>query len=282
MPDTLEIIGLETDSLSSSSSTSSVFYYCESLRSIKLPEGFKRINGSSNFNYSGLEEMVFPESMEFVADDTFQYTENLKKVTFQSAMEWKTSNSYGGIFSYSSVEEVILSDKMTTLSPNMFDNAKQLRIVSYNDYVIKNQADYEAGFENALPPQVTVAPYELFNNCESLKSMDMSNITSYAFYSSSSTGNYNGVFSGCTSLEEVTLNSTLDAIPGKMFLNCTSLASIDLPDSLAFLGRQETFKNTGLVSIKIPAGVKGFGNTADSCSATQTARTSRRLSCPQA
>ena len=121
-------------------------------------------------------------------------------------MEWKTSNSYGDIFSYSSVEEVILSDKMTTLSPNMFDNAKQLRIVSYNDYVIKNQADYEAGFENALPPQVTVAPYELFNNCESLKSMDMSNITSYAFYSSSSTGNYNGVFSGCTSLEEVTLN----------------------------------------------------------------------------
>ena len=272
LPDTLEIIGLETDSLSSSSSTSSVFYYCESLRSIKLPEGFKRINGSSNFNYSGLEEMVFPESMEFVADDTFQYTENLKKVTFQSAMTWKTSNSYGDIFSYSSVEEVILSDKMTTLSPNMFDNAKQLRIVSYNDYVIKNQADYEAGFENALPPQVTVAPYELFNNCESLKSMDMSNITSYAFYSSSSTGNYNGVFSGCTSLEEVTLNSTLDAIPGKMFLNCTSLASIDLPDSLAFLGRQETFKNTGLVSIKIPAGVKGFGNTADSCSATQTVR----------
>ena len=272
LPDTLEIIGLETDSLSSSSSTSSVFYYCESLRSIKLPEGFKRINGSSNFNYSGLEEMVFPESMEFVADDTFQYTENLKKVTFQSAMEWKTSNSYGDIFSYSSVEEVILSDKMTTLSPNMFDNAKQLRIVSYNDYVIKNQADYEAGFENALPPQVTVAPYELFNNCESLKSMDMSNITSYAFYSSSSTGNYNGVFSGCTSLEEVTLNSTLDAIPGKMFLNCTSLVSIDLPDSLAFLGRQETFKNTGLVSIKIPAGVKGFGNTADSCSATQTVR----------
>ena len=272
LPDTLEIIGLETDSLSSSSSTSSVFYYCESLRSIKLPEGFKRINGSSNFNYSGLEEMVFPESMEFVADDTFQYTENLKKVTFQSAMEWKTSNSYGDIFSYSSVEEVILSDKMTTLSPNMFDIAKQLRIVSYNDYVIKNQADYEAGFENALPPQVTVAPYELFNNCESLKSMDMSNITSYAFYSSSSTGNYNGVFSGCTSLEEVTLNSTLDAIPGKMFLNCTSLVSIDLPDSLAFLGRQETFKNTGLVSIKIPAGVKGFGNTADSCSATQTVR----------
>ena len=272
LPDTLEIIGLETDSLSSSSSTSSVFYYCESLRSIKLPEGFKRINGLSNFNYSGLEEMVFPESMEFVADDTFQYTENLKKVTFQSAMTWKTSNSYGDIFSYSSVEEVILSDKMTTLSPNMFDNAKQLRIVSYNDYVIKNQADYEAGFENALPPQVTVAPYELFNNCVSLKSMDMSNITSYAFYSSSSTDNYNGVFSGCTSLEEVTLNSTLDAIPGKMFLNCTSLVSIDLPDSLAFLGRQETFKNTGLVSIKIPAGVKGFGNTADSCSATQTVR----------
>ena len=272
LPDTLEIIGLETDSLSSYSSTSSVFYYCESLRSIKLPEGFKRINGSSNFNYSGLEEMVFPESMEFVADDTFQYTENLKKVTFQSAMTWKTSNSYGDIFSYSSVEEVILSDKMTSLSPNMFDNAKQLRIVSYNDYVIKNQADYEAGFENALPPQVTVAPYELFNNCVSLKSMDMSNITSYAFYSSSSTSNYNGVFSGCTSLEEVTLNSTLDAIPGKMFLNCTSLVSIDLPDSLAFLGRQETFKNTGLVSIKIPAGVKGFGNTADSCSATQTVR----------
>ncbi len=264
LPSTLEIIGLATDS----TTDGNAFAYCRSLTAIELPEGLKRINGASNFAFSGLEEIEFPESLEFVGDATFKYTENFKKATFNSDMTWKTSTFYGYIFQYSSVEEVVLSEKMTTLSPNMFENAKSLKIVTYNGYVPKDQSRFEEGLENVLPPLVNTVPYELFNNCAMLRSMDLSNITTYSVYSASSS--YNTVFGNCTSLEKVTLNSTLTSLVGRMFSGCTSLTSIDLPDTLTFLGKEKTFEKSGLVSIKIPQGVKNFGTTETDCAANSS------------
>ena len=263
LPSTLKIIGME----SKSTLSGYAFSYCRALEYIELPEGFEYINGTDNFSYSGLAEIDFPESMKYVEYQNFQYTENLKKATFNGNIDPTTSTSYG-IFYNSSVEQVVLSDKMTTLSPNLFQNAKSLKIVTYNGYVPTDRSQFEEGLENVLPPQVNNVPYQLFSGCTSLRSMDLSNITTYSVYSASS--NYNAVFQNCTSLEKVTLNSTLNSLVGRMFSGCTSLTSIDLPDTLTFLGKEKTFEKSGIISIEIPSGVKNFGTTETACAATSS------------
>ena len=263
LPDTLTDIGTVGNGEGTSND---VFNGCTSLSNITLPKYLKNINGEDTFSYTALVEVVFPKTMEKIQAETFYNCEKLKTVTFQSQLNWTTSTSYGEIFYNSSVEKVVLYSGMETLGKNLFENAKQLKIVTYDGYVPKNQADFEAGLENALPPLVTKVPYELFNNCSSLPSMDLSNITEFEVYNTSSS-NYNAVFGNCTSLVKVTLNSSLTSLCGRMFEGCTALTSIDLPDSLTWLGYTETFANTGLTSIKIPAGVTGLcqtsGNNSD-------------------
>lgn len=71
----------------------------------------------------------------------------------------------------------------------------------------------------------------------------------------------NSVFSGCTSLTNVTFGSGITSIGSSAFLNCTSLTTITLPTNLTSISN-DAFRNCGITSISIPANVNTIGQMA--------------------
>ncbi|MBO4798524.1 MAG: leucine-rich repeat protein, partial [Candidatus Methanomethylophilaceae archaeon] len=82
----------------------------------------------------------------------------------------------------------------------------------------------------------------LFKNCTSLKSISASNLSEIQF----------DVFSGCTSLSEVKLNSGLKTIGENAFRGCTSLVALILPDTVNAIGSFAFAECSALKSVNIP------------------------------
>ena len=57
------------------------FWYCESLKSVCLPDGLERI-GLGCFGNSNLEEITIPSSVTGLEDETCFRCERLKKIIF--------------------------------------------------------------------------------------------------------------------------------------------------------------------------------------------------------
>ena len=122
-----------------------------------------------------------------------------------------------------------------------------------------------------------------FNNCTSLTSVDMSNITNLEHMPY-------GYFDGCTTLTSVKLPEGIECISSNCFKSCTSLTTINIPNSCktiyadAFkndtslksidLNKVEridagAFNNTGLTEIYFPATVQSVGNAFNECYSLQ-------------
>lgn len=83
-----------------------------------------------------------------------------------------------------------------------------------------------------LPESVTVIGDNAFENCVSLKSIVVpEGVTNGPVQNGDYYYSY-GWFRGCTSLESVTLPSTLTALPSSCFAGCVSLKSITIPEGI--------------------------------------------------
>ena len=72
-----------------------------------------------------------------------------------------------------------------------------------------------------------------------------------------------GVFEGCTSLENVTITGlAVSSLPERMFKNCTALKGVEIPDSVTVIESQAFLNCTSLESLVIPDGVTEIGSGA--------------------
>ena len=104
------------------------FLNCESLQSIKIPEGVKSI-GYCAFRYcNSLEEVVIPNSVVIIGRYAFGDCEGLKKVTIGSGV----NTIYEGAFSTcTSLTTVIISSGVKKIDKAAFFNSKKITNVYY-------------------------------------------------------------------------------------------------------------------------------------------------------
>lgn len=126
----------------------------------------------------------------------------------------------------------------------LFENEKQ--IVSFDEFehfssvtTIPNGffSDCELLESVKLPESVMEIESYAFENCVSLKSIiipeGVTNSYNYSYEDGGDTGKYGCWFRGCSSLENVTLPSTLKFLPSEGFEGCSSLKNITLPKGIS-------------------------------------------------
>ncbi len=101
-----------------------------------------------------------------------------------------------------------------------------------------------------------------FSGCTSLESITIPN-------SVTSIGDY--AFSGCTGLESITIPNSVTSIGSYAFSGCTSLESITIPNSVTSINGYAFGGCTSLTSITIPNSVIGIGSAAfDGCTGLES------------
>lgn len=190
------------------------------------------------------EIINLPASIEYIsADNPFLQCGNLKEINVDPENE-----------NYCSSDGILYSKDMKSLIH--YPKAKEEESFSVPEGIetIGTGGIYETQLKSiSFPKSLAVLKRHSIGFNENITSVDLSNtaLTEIGIMA----------FVNCTSLSEVKLPSTLEAILLGAFLDCSSLAEIELPENLYSIG-QSAFAGTALTEIRIPSTVEEIGYSA--------------------
>ena len=222
--------------------------------SVKFPANLKSVHESIFDAYWGgadsLETVILPEGLEHIDKYAFNECKKLKNINIPSTL--KTIGMYA--FSESGIESIKLPFGMESIGIQAFYGCESLKTVEIPEGIKKMDVYCfsSTGITELYLPFVedfTIC----FSNCKDLK-----RVTIASGYKVLPGGVYDGAFSGCVSLEEVSIPNTVEEIAYNCFNGCSSLEEVILPTSLKKIKRQ-AFSGTSIKEIVLPYGVTELG-----------------------
>ncbi len=207
-----------------------------------------------------IKEVIIPEGVESIGPYAFANLTALERVVLPSTLE---TIEYGAFFGCKSLTEVVglehvkLINKYAFQNCDIQNNLKLSNIHAVGDYAF-------AGNENltsiAFSKTLSSIGEGAFAGDSSLKNFDvsMSGTVKYGSF----------VFSSCTSLETITINSNV--IPSNAFYGCTNLTTLNIGKDVTFIGEYAltgtnitTFSVASGNSVYKPSENKGYLLSAD-------------------
>lgn len=155
----------------------------------------------------------------------------MSEIASTGSLEWYTSES--------NIEKMILPEGLISISEHAFNGMTSLREVYLPTTLkqIKQFAFYGTSLESvSIPASVLILEKAAFKKCESLKNVSFEEGSKLMRIESSAsndalgnTSSY-GVFHSCTSLEKISIPSSVSHLGVGTFNDCTSLKEIIIPD----------------------------------------------------
>lgn len=222
------------------------FYGCSLLNSCSIPNSVISIGERAFYSDSKLSWLTVPTSVETIGNNAFY---NVSVVEYHGI----ATGSPWGALSYNPVVEngITYSDSTKTKIIKASEASGDVVIPST---VTTISGTAFAGNTNitslSLPMATSVSG--MFKDCTSLQSV--------TFTSSASQQMGQEWFSGCTSLETVTLSQGLTSIGENSFANCSSLSSITIPNNVTNIKNSAFSGCTALSSVVIPNSVTSVGS----------------------
>ncbi len=187
------------------------FSECSSLSTIKVPEGVTEINNYTFANCTNLVSVDLPESLTSIGDGAFVECKNLPSIKIPKGVtriHEQYGNTFGACLNLKSIE---LPDNITSIGTNEFTGCGQLTSIK-------------------IPKSVTSIEEQAFANCRSLTSIELpdsvKSIGVMAFYH-------------CTGLQSIKLSENLEVIEGQAFEGCDNLKIIEIPKSVREINGHE-------------------------------------------
>ena len=235
------------------------FGYCPSLSNVTIPTS---VTGMGSYCFSGcgsLSSITIPDSVTSIGSYCFQYCSGLTSVTIPDSV---TSIGSYCFYNCTSLTDITIPDSVTSIGYDCFYNCTSLTDITIPDSVtsIGSYCFYNCtGLEEVtIPDSVKTIGDYCFGYCTGLTDVVIgSGVTS-------AMSTY--VFTGCSSITSVTINST-------KLLNKTSNYSMSgyfgsqvveyiIGDSVTTLGRQCFYNCSNLTDIRIGSGITSAGTSA--------------------
>ena len=271
-----------------------VFYCCNSLKSIKLPESLRVIGNYAFDNCVNLENIAIPEgvvtigngafhtclaltdieipeSVRSIGDYAFAGCRNLSDVRISHGAETIGESAFD---SCDSLNELVIPGSVKIIQEHTFGGWSNLHRVEFLNGVqeIKEYAFSVSGSpdvdlqEVIIPGSVRTIESGVFSGFTGLQSVKLQDgvetIDGYAF-------------SGCTNLTDITIPSSATTIGEEAFKSCSQLSDIDLPKSLTTIDKGAFKGCSSLKEIDIPSGVEAIeDSTFEDCKALENIKIS--------
>ena len=254
----------------------SPFEGCSNLQKVILQEGMKTVP-SNLFKWcsTGLEEVVFPDSITKIGENAFNSCRDLKTIDLPDNL---VEIGEAAFIACSSLESIEIPNTVKSMSPSIFEECSSLIHVKLPDYRIaintatfKNctsltsiefpdtlQYIYNNAFEGCEKLERIILPQgfkgiekQAFKNCKRLSSVELN-------------GDYiaNNAFEGCIELVDIKMNNSIYNLGEAAFLNCSNLPAIQLSTSLKEVPANAFSGCTFLNDVVIPYGVTSIGDGA--------------------
>lgn len=188
------------------------FSGCTSMEEVCLPDTITEIGEYAFSGCTSLKELHIPDGVTSLGEGFVQGCSSLERVTGPFSLSDNRSVAKDGVLlgfagSGLGVFSYVLPDGITRIGGGVFSNDNHLENIVLNE-----------GVE-------TVGDYA-FSGCSLLKSVSMPMVKELG----------EGVFSKCTSLEQVDLSDELTEIPRNLYNGCTSLKKAVIPDNVLKIG----------------------------------------------
>ncbi|MBQ8291547.1 MAG: leucine-rich repeat protein [Clostridia bacterium] len=215
------------------------FYGCAALTQVAFPQGLTGI-GDHAFSRSAIEEICLPESATSVSEYAFTQCGNVTRIEVGSGVE--------SIVSWCT------------------DKVKTIVVAEENPYILaRDHILYSKTQKRMLRTfGELVGKVVLWEGLETLSDTmlrDETGITEIVINEGIASIPYR-TFGGCTSLQAVTLPSTLKAIDVYAFYECASLTKIVIPEGVTSIGNEAFYGCTSLQEVTLPKSLESIGEYA--------------------
>ena len=195
------------------------FWYCRALKNITLPDSLKTIETYA-FEYTGLESIAIPDSVENMGTNVFYNCNSLKSVTLGKGL---TSIPNTSFCNCTALETVEFPENIQQIGNSAFSGCTALKTV-----------DFQEG--------LTVIGSYAFQGCTALQSVtfpeSLTQIGSYAF-------------NGCSKFTEITLPDNVVTVGDHAFYQCTALESVSIGAKTSTLSASAFYGDNALKQIEV-------------------------------
>ncbi len=240
--DTSITVPSKIDGISVTSIGQDAFYCCDTLTTIKIPNGIKSIGSSAFSDCTSLENISIPKSVTSIGDFAFYNCSSLISIKIPEKIKCILEYTFSEC---SSLESVTISNSVTHIEEGAFDCCSSLKnitipnsVTKLGDYAFNECTDLK---EIIIPESVTSIGEYAFSDCEGLIDVTiLGNIKNIQDYT----------FSDCTSLQNITIPDDVENIGEGAFDSCSNLASLIIPKSVTSIG-EDVFNECTQLTLKV-------------------------------
>ena len=210
------------------------FSNCNKLVKINIPISVIKIGDKLNHNQdhkgefqkcSELEEIILPEKLEIISEQTFYDCTSLTKITLSKNLKRIEKKAF---FNCKNLNNIILPDTLEYIGDMAFKNCINLKVIS-------------------LPNTLETLDYGVFEDCSKLKTIKLSDNIEII---------HNNTFRDCIKLTTINIPKKLKKIH-EAFLDCESLTKLYFPSEIQNIDIDEySFDSDGLKNVSFYSNTK--------------------------
>lgn len=206
-----------------------------------------------------LESVTLPENFQL----KYTYNSNVSTIKASTVDHLGTAADSLATFSgCSALTTVIYQGQIQFIGDRMFKDAISLKTVGVAGAVEENKVILEGiskvgqgSFQGSGIEEVVMT------NAEAMKSIGYQttgDYTNYASYGSKGSYAKYSPFSGCLSLQKVTIDTPIASLPNCIFYNTPNLVEVEIPDTITRIGAS-AFEASGIREITLPSAMTDLG-----------------------